>query len=119
MQAAIDECYAAGYLGKNILGSAFSLDVYIHRGAGGLRLRRRDRADRKPGRQAGLAADQAAVPRRRRAVPQADRGQQRRDPGLREAHRRPRRRLVPLAGHAARTRTIPAIRAAWDRNSTA
>jgi NADH-quinone oxidoreductase subunit F len=34
MQAAIDECYAAGYLGKNILGSEFSLDVFIHRGAG-------------------------------------------------------------------------------------
>ena len=33
MQAAIDECYAAGYLGKNILGSGFSLDVFIHRGA--------------------------------------------------------------------------------------
>lgn len=34
MQAAIDECYAAGYLGKNILGSGFSLDVVIHVGAG-------------------------------------------------------------------------------------
>ena len=33
LQAAIDECYQAGYLGKNILGSPFSLDVYIHRGA--------------------------------------------------------------------------------------
>jgi NADH-quinone oxidoreductase subunit F len=33
MQAAIDECYAAGYLGRNILGCGFSLDVYIHRGA--------------------------------------------------------------------------------------
>ncbi len=33
MQAAIDECYAAGYLGKNILGSDFSLDIYLHRGA--------------------------------------------------------------------------------------
>ena len=33
MQAAIDECYAAGYLGQNILGSGFSLDVFIHRGA--------------------------------------------------------------------------------------
>ena len=63
MQAAIDECYAAGYLGKNILGSGFSLDVYIHRGAGGLRLRRGDRADREPRGQAGLAADQAAVSR--------------------------------------------------------
>jgi len=34
LQAAIDECYAKGYLGKSILGSDFSLDVYIHRGAG-------------------------------------------------------------------------------------
>lgn len=34
MQAAIDECYAAGYLGENVLGSGFSLDVYIHTGAG-------------------------------------------------------------------------------------
>ena len=34
MQAAIDECYAAGYLGQKILGSDFSLDVHIHRGAG-------------------------------------------------------------------------------------
>jgi len=33
MQAAIDACYAAGYLGNNILGSEFSLDVYLHRGA--------------------------------------------------------------------------------------
>jgi NADH-quinone oxidoreductase subunit F len=34
MQGAIDEAYAAGYLGKNILGSKFSLDLFIHRGAG-------------------------------------------------------------------------------------
>jgi NADH-quinone oxidoreductase subunit F len=33
MQGAIDECYAAGYLGKNICGSPFSLDIYMHRGA--------------------------------------------------------------------------------------
>ncbi len=33
LQQAIDECYQAGYLGKNILGSGFSLDVHIHRGA--------------------------------------------------------------------------------------
>lgn len=33
LQAAVDECYAAGYLGENILGSDFSLDIYIHRGA--------------------------------------------------------------------------------------
>ena len=33
LQSAIDECYAAGLLGKNIQGSEYSLDVYIHRGA--------------------------------------------------------------------------------------
>lgn len=34
MQKAIDELYAAKLLGKNILGRDFSLDVYLHRGAG-------------------------------------------------------------------------------------
>jgi NADH-quinone oxidoreductase subunit F len=33
LQDAIGECYEAGYLGKHILGTDFSLDVYIHRGA--------------------------------------------------------------------------------------
>lgn len=33
LQAAVDECYAAGYLGQNILGSGFSLDIFLHRGA--------------------------------------------------------------------------------------
>ncbi len=34
VQQAVDECYAAGYLGKNILGGPFSLDIFLHRGAG-------------------------------------------------------------------------------------
>jgi NADH-quinone oxidoreductase subunit F len=34
MQKAVDEAYAAGYFGKNILGSGCSLECYIHRGAG-------------------------------------------------------------------------------------
>lgn len=33
-QQAIDECYAAGYLGDNIFGSGFSHHMVIHRGAG-------------------------------------------------------------------------------------
>jgi NADH-quinone oxidoreductase subunit F len=33
LQQAIDECYAAGLLGRNILGKDFSLDIYLHRGA--------------------------------------------------------------------------------------
>lgn len=34
LQTAIDEAYAAGLLGKNILKSGYDLDVYIHTGAG-------------------------------------------------------------------------------------
>jgi NADH-quinone oxidoreductase subunit F len=34
LQQAIDQCYAAGLLGKNILGTGFNLDVSLHRGAG-------------------------------------------------------------------------------------
>lgn len=33
-EAALQEAYSAGYLGKNILGKNFNLDIYIHRGAG-------------------------------------------------------------------------------------
>mgnify|MGYP003344083500 CR=1 FL=1 len=33
MQKAIDQAYEAGLLGKNILGTSFSLDVFVHRGA--------------------------------------------------------------------------------------
>ncbi len=34
MQKAIDDAAAKGYLGENILGSGFSMNLYIHRGAG-------------------------------------------------------------------------------------
>ena len=34
LQRAVAEAYAAGYLGKNILGSGFDLDVIVHAGAG-------------------------------------------------------------------------------------
>jgi NADH-quinone oxidoreductase subunit F len=34
LNEAIDEAYAKGFLGKNILGSGFDLDLTVHRGAG-------------------------------------------------------------------------------------
>lgn len=34
VEKAIEEAYAKGYLGKNILGSGFDHDMYVHRGAG-------------------------------------------------------------------------------------
>lgn len=34
LEKAIDEAYAAGFLGKNILGTDYSLNLYVHPGAG-------------------------------------------------------------------------------------
>jgi NADH-quinone oxidoreductase subunit F len=34
LEAAVEEAYRTGFLGKNILGSGFDCDVFIHRGAG-------------------------------------------------------------------------------------
>ncbi len=34
LQAAVDEAYAKGYLGKNAFGTGFAVDVVVHRGAG-------------------------------------------------------------------------------------
>ena len=34
LQAAIDEAYAAGLLGKNAAKSGWDFDIYLHRGAG-------------------------------------------------------------------------------------
>ena len=75
----IDEAYAAGYLGKNILGTGFDCDVYIHRGAGAYEAGEETALHRVARRQARAAAHQAAVPGRVRALQLPDRGQQRRD----------------------------------------
>ncbi len=34
LERAIAEAYRAGFLGRNILGTGFDLDIYVHRGAG-------------------------------------------------------------------------------------
>ncbi|MBI3543342.1 MAG: NADH-quinone oxidoreductase subunit NuoF [Deltaproteobacteria bacterium] len=34
LEKALEEAYAAGMLGKNIMGSGFDCDMYVHRGAG-------------------------------------------------------------------------------------
>ncbi len=34
LEAELEKAYKAGYLGKNIFGSGFDCDIYIHRGAG-------------------------------------------------------------------------------------
>jgi NADH-quinone oxidoreductase subunit F len=34
LQAAVDEAYTAGYLGRNIFGTGINIDIYVHLGAG-------------------------------------------------------------------------------------
>ena len=45
---ALNEAYAAGYVGKNILGTDFSVDIVMHVGRRRLRRRRGDGAHREP-----------------------------------------------------------------------
>ena len=103
MQAAIDECYAAGYLGKNILGSEFSLDIYLHRGA----------AAYICGEETGLIESlegKRAWPRIKPPFPAVEGGlsqahgrQQHRNGRLRHADRQSRRGLVQIDRRAGRS----------------
>ena len=90
MEVAITEAKAAEHLGQNIYGSGFNLAIWLHRGAGayicGEETGLLEALEGKP----RLAADQAAVPRRRRGLRQADDHQQRRDAGLPAVHHRAR-----------------------------
>ena len=83
-----------GYLGKNILGTGFDLDVVVHRGAGAYICGEETGLHRVARGQARLPAHQAAVPGDARPVRLPDDRQQRRDARLRAAHRRARRRVV-------------------------
>ena len=100
MQAAIDECYAAGYLGQKILGSGFVGRPHPSR-RGGLCLRRRDGPDREHRGPPGVAAHQAAVSRPSKGCSANPRWSITWKRSLRETHRRSGRGLVPLHGHAA------------------
>ena len=113
LQAAVDEAYAAGYLGTNILGSGFDLDVTVHARRRRVHLRRGDGAARLAGGLPRPAAAAAAVPGRRRPVRLPDGRQQRR------VHRRAcraivreRRRVVHAHGHreVARLHALLAVR---------
>ncbi len=119
VQAAVDECYAAGYLGPAHSRFRLFAGCLPAPGRRRLHLRRRDRLDREPGRQTGLAADQAAVPGRRRCLSPADGGQQRGDGGLRQAHLRTRIRRGSVRWVCLRIPPTRAIRAALARNCIA
>ena len=101
LERAIKEAYENGRLrAAGDLRLAVQARVLRAPRGRGVHLRRGDGADREPGRQARLAADQAAVPGDRGGVPQADGRQQRRDALLRAAHHRARAGVVQVDGHA-------------------
>ena len=79
---AVEQAYAKGYLGRDILGSGFDLDIVVHAGRGRLHLRRGDGAARLAGGPPRPAPAQAAVPGHRGPLRLADGGQQRRDDRL-------------------------------------
>ena len=68
-----------GYLGKNILGTGFDCEIYVHRGAGAYEAGEETALIESLEGQARAAALQAAVPGGRRPLQLPDRGQQRRD----------------------------------------
>ena len=100
--AAVEEAYAAGWLGERIAGSDFALRprrlsrrrlVRLRRGLGPADVARR---------QAGLPAQPAAAPHGARPLPAADRDQQRRD--ARQRHRHRRATAPPPSARSARRR---------------
>ena len=115
--AAVAEAYDAGLLGKNACGIGLRFRRVRPPRRGRLHLRRRDRDDRKPRRQEGPAAPQAAVPGGRGALWLPDHGQQRR----KHRGRRPRScgaaRPGSLASGARTTRAPSCSRSAATSNA--
>ena len=94
LQAAIDEAYAAGLIGKNACGSGYDFDRLSASRRRRLYLRRGDGAAREPRGQEGPAAPEAAVPGGGRPLWLPDHGQQCRDDRGGADHPAARRRVV-------------------------
>ena len=103
LQAAIDEAYEAGLIGKNACGSGYDFDVFLHRGAGAYICGEETGAARKPGRQEGHAAAEAAIPGRGRPVWLPVHGEQRREHRGGADHHAARRGVVQFARAGRRT----------------
>lgn len=79
LNRAVEEAKAAGLLGKNILGSGFDFELFVHTGAGRY-ICGEETALINSLEAAAPARAQAALPCRRRRVGQADLREQRRNP---------------------------------------
>ena len=79
LQAAIDEAYAAGLLGKNACGSGWDFDLYLHRGAGAYICGEETALIESLEGKQGMPRLKPPFPGRRRALWLPDHGQQRRD----------------------------------------
>ena len=107
--AALEEA-RAGYVGKNIFGSGYDLEVTVHRGAGAYICGEETGAAQLARRQARRAAAQAAVSGDRRALRDADGRQQRRDARLSRSDSRARRRNGLRGRHRAQQRATRSSR---------
>ena len=94
LEAELAKARAAGYIGKNILGTGFDCEIYVHRGAGAYEAGEETALIESLEGQARAAAHQAAVPGGRGPLRLSDGRQQRRDALQRAAHHRARRRVV-------------------------
>ena len=101
---AIDEAYARGYLGDNILGRGFKFDLATHSGAGAYECGEESALLESFEGKRGSAANSSAVPGRRGRLPVADRSQQRRNILLRAADHSAGRRLFRGSRHAEKRR---------------
>ena len=98
LRKAVQEAYDRGYLGKNVMGTAFRCEITVHRGAGAYICGEETALLNSLEGLRGRASTQAAISRRRGSFRQTDSGQQRRDLVQRAAHRRKRRPVVRSAG---------------------
>ncbi len=107
------EMRSAGWLGANIQGSGFSLEIVTHLGAGAYICGEETALLEVFGGQHRPAAHTAALPGNPRAVWQTDRRQQRGDSHEPAAHHRSRSSLVPKHRHAQEQRAegVLALRA--------
>ena len=94
LQAAIDEAYEAGLIGKNACGSGYDFDLYLHRGAGAYICGEETALLESLEGKKGQPRLKPPFPAGGRALWLPDHGQQCRDHRGRADHPAPRRRLV-------------------------